>query len=177
MASAEAAVDKAVELGIADRHRIGVGGHSYGAFMTANLLANSRLFRAGIARSGAYNRTLTPFGFQAERRTFWEVPEIYGKMSPFFFANKINEPILLIHGEADDNSGTFPIQSERLYMALKGHGATVRYVTLPYEAHGYTGRESVLHTLAEMVNWLDRNVKNAEAKAPAAAGSTSASAR
>ena len=139
VASAEAAVNKVVEMGVADRDRIGVGGHSYGAFMTANLLAHSDLFRAGIARSGAYNRTLTPFGFQSERRTFWEVPEIYAKMSPFWYANKINEPILLIHGEADDNSGTFPIQSERFYMALKGHGATVRYVTLHYEAHGYTG--------------------------------------
>lgn len=169
VASAEAAVNKVVEMGVADHDRIGVGGHSYGAFMTANLLAHSDLFRAGIARSGAYNRTLTPFGFQAERRTFWEVPEIYGKMSPFFHANKINEPILLIHGEADDNSGTFPIQSERLYMALKGHGATVRYVTLPYEPHGYIGRESVLHTLAEMINWMDKYVKHDGPKDSAAA--------
>jgi dipeptidyl aminopeptidase/acylaminoacyl peptidase len=161
VASAEAAVNKVVEMGVADRDRIGVGGHSYGAFMTANLLAHSDLFRAGIARSGAYNRTLTPFGFQSERRTFWEIPDIYGKMSPFYHANKINEPILLIHGEADDNSGTFPIQSERLYMALKGHGATVRYVTLPYEAHGYAARESVFHTLTEMINWADKYVKNA----------------
>ncbi len=161
VASAEAAVNKVVEMGVADRDRIGVGGHSYGAFMTANLLAHSDLFRAGIARSGAYNRTLTPFGFQAERRTFWEVPDVYAKMSPFWYANKINEPILLTHGEADDNSGTFPIQSERLYMALKGHGATVRYVTLPYEAHGYSARESVFHTLAEMINWMDKYVKNA----------------
>jgi dipeptidyl aminopeptidase/acylaminoacyl peptidase len=161
VASAEAAVDKAVEMGIADRHRIGVGGHSYGAFMTANLLAHSDLFAAGIARSGEYNRSLTPFGFQAETRTFWEIPQIYERMSPFWFANKINEPILLIHGEADDNSGTFPIQSERLYMALKGHGATVRYVTLPNEAHGYSARESNFHTIAEMVNWLDKYVKNA----------------
>jgi dipeptidyl aminopeptidase/acylaminoacyl peptidase len=159
--SAQAAVDKAVDMGIADRDRIGVGGHSYGAFMTANLLAHSDMFRAGIARSGAYNRTLTPFGFQNERRTFWEVPEVYSRMSPFFYADKINEPILLIHGEMDDNSGTFPIQSERLFMALKGHGATVRYVTLPYEAHGYAARESILHTSAEMLNWLDKWVKNA----------------
>lgn len=161
VASAEAAVNKVVEMGVADRDRIGVGGHSYGAFMTANLLAHCDLFRAGIARSGAYNRSLTPFGFQSERRTFWEIPDIYAKMSPFWYANKINEPILLIHGEADDNSGTFPIQSERFYMALKGHGATVRYVTLPYEAHAYTARESVFHTLAEMVNWMDKYVKNA----------------
>ena len=164
VASAEAAIDKAVELGIAERDRIGVGGHSYGAFMTANLLAHSDLFAAGVARSGAYNRTLTPFGFQAETRTFWEIPEIYAKMSPFWNAHKINEPILLIHGEADDNSGTFPIQSERLYMALKGHGATVRYVTLPHEAHGYAARESNLHVLAETIEWLDKYVKNATAR-------------
>jgi len=160
VASAQAAVDKAVELGVADRNRIGVGGHSYGAFMTANLLAHSDIFAAGIARSGAYNRSLTPFGFQNESRTYWEVPDIYGKMSPFNYAHKINEPILLIHGEADDNSGTFPIQSERLYMALKGHGATVRYVTLPNEAHGYAARESNLHVVAETLNWLDKYVKN-----------------
>jgi dipeptidyl aminopeptidase/acylaminoacyl peptidase len=164
VASAQAAVDKAVEMGVADRTRIGVGGHSYGAFMTANLLAHSDIFAAGIARSGAYNRSLTPFGFQNESRTYWEVPEIYSKMSPFNVANKINEPILLVHGEADDNSGTFPIQSERLYMALKGHGATVRYVTLPYEAHGYAARESVLHTVSEMVDWLDKYVKNRPAR-------------
>jgi len=162
VASAQAAIDKVVEMGVADRNRIGVGGHSYGAFMTANLLAHSRLFKAGIARSGAYNRTLTPFGFQAERRTFWEVPQVYGTMSPFFYADKVKDPILLIHGEADNNSGTFPIQSERFYMALKGHGATVRYVTLPNESHGYAGRESVLHTLHEMVSWFDKWVKGAK---------------
>lgn len=171
VASAEAAVNKVVEMGVADRDRIGVGGHSYGAFMTANLLAHSNLFRAGIARSGAYNRTLTPFGFQSERRTFWEVPDIYGKMSPFFYADKIKAPILMIHGEADDNSGTFPIQSERFYMALKGHGATVRYITLPFEAHAYTARESVFHTLAEMINWMDKYVKNAGPRDAAAAHS------
>jgi dipeptidyl aminopeptidase/acylaminoacyl peptidase len=159
VASAQAAVDRAVSLGVTDRNRVVVGGHSYGGFMTANLLAHSDIFRAGLARSGAYNRTLTPFGFQNEQRTFWEVPQIYAAMSPFYFANKINEPILLIHGEADDNSGTFPIQSERLYMALKGHGATVRYVTLPYEAHGYAARESVLHTVAEMLNWSNEWTK------------------
>jgi dipeptidyl aminopeptidase/acylaminoacyl peptidase len=164
VSSAEAAIDKAVEMGIADRNRVGVGGHSYGAFMTANLLAHSNLFAAGVARSGAYNRSLTPFGFQAETRTFWEVPDIYQKMSPFWHAHKINEPILLIHGEADNNSGTFPIQSERLYMALKGHGATVRYVTLPNEAHGYSARESNLHVVAETISWLDKYVKNATRK-------------
>jgi dipeptidyl aminopeptidase/acylaminoacyl peptidase len=162
VASAEAAVDKAVDLGIADRSRIAVGGHSYGAFMTANLLAHTDLFVAGIARSGAYNRSLTPFGFQAETRTFWEVPDVYAKMSPFWYANTIKEPILLIHGEADDNTGTFPIQSERFYMALKGHGATARYVTLPHEAHGYQARESNMHVVAETVNWLDYYVKSLE---------------
>ena len=161
VASAEAAIDKVVEMGIGDRDRIGVGGHSYGAFMTANLLAHSRLFRAGFAESGAYNRSLTPFGFQSERRTFWEVPDLYAKMSPFWFANEVKDPILLMHGEADDNSGTFPIQSERFYMALKGQGATVRYVTLPFEAHGYAGRETLLHILAERINWFDKYVKNA----------------
>jgi dipeptidyl aminopeptidase/acylaminoacyl peptidase len=165
VSSAQAAVDALVAEGVGDRDRMGIGGHSYGAFMTANLLAHSDLFRAGIARSGAYNRTLTPFGFQAETRSFWEVPQIYARMSPFWYANKINEPILLTHGEMDNNSGTFPIQSERLYMALKGFGATVRYVTLPYEAHGYAARESVLHTVAEMLNWADRYVKNAPPRA------------
>ena len=164
VSSAQAAADKAVELGIADRHRIGVGGHSYGAFMTANLLAHSDIFAAGVARSGAYNRTLTPFGFQAETRTYWEIPEVYLKMSPFNYAHRINEPILLIHGEADNNSGTFPIQSERLYMALKGHGATVRYVTLPAESHGYAAKESNMHVVAETINWLDKYVKNAGTK-------------
>ncbi|HJT16071.1 MAG TPA: prolyl oligopeptidase family serine peptidase [Thermoanaerobaculia bacterium] len=161
VASAQAAVDKVVEMGVGDRDRIGIGGHSYGAFMTANLLAHSRLFRAGFAESGAYNRTLTPFGFQSERRTFWEVPTVYETMSPFFYANQIKDPILLMHGEVDDNSGTFPIQSERLYMALKGHGATVRYITLPDEAHGYAGRETLLDILAERINWFDKYVKNA----------------
>ena len=160
VASAKAAIDKAAEMGVTDRNRVGVGGHSYGAFMTANLLAHSDLFKAGIARSGAYNRTLTPFGFQSERRTFWEAPDMYMKVSPFRFANKIKNPILLIHGEADDNSGTFPIQSERMYAALKGNGATVRYVTLPYEAHGYIGLESVEHVQWEMIHWFDKYVKN-----------------
>jgi dipeptidyl aminopeptidase/acylaminoacyl peptidase len=162
VASARAAVDELVEMGVADRERIGVGGHSYGAFMTANLLAHSDLFAAGIARSGAYNRTLTPFGFQNERRTFWEAPEIYFEMSPFMHADRIDEPILLVHGMADNNSGTFPIQSERLYHALKGHGGTVRYVQLPFESHGYRARESVLTVLAEMLEWFDTYVKQSK---------------
>jgi dipeptidyl aminopeptidase/acylaminoacyl peptidase len=155
VASARAAINKAVELGVTDRGRVGVGGHSYGAFMTANLLSHCDLFRAGIARSGAYNRTLTPFGFQSERRMIWEAPETYIRMSPFMFAHKINTPMLLIHGEADNNSGTFPVQSERYYHALKGNGKTVRYVVLPLEAHGYAARESVEHTLWEMITWFD----------------------
>ncbi|MGC2695094.1 MAG: prolyl oligopeptidase family serine peptidase [Candidatus Angelobacter sp.] len=162
VASAKAAIDKAVEMGVTDPERVGVGGHSYGAFMTANLLAHSDLFRAGVARSGAYNRTLTPFGFQSERRTLWEAPEMYIKVSPFMQADKIKHPILLIHGMADDNSGTFPIQSERMYQAIKGNGGIVRYVQLPYEAHGYIGRESTEHTLWEMVTWFDKWVKNAQ---------------
>jgi len=157
--NAEAAVNKIVDLGIGDRNRIGIGGHSYGAFMTANLLAHSDLFKAGIARSGAYNRTLTPFGFQNEQRSFWEAPEVYLAMSPFANAHKINEPVLLIHGEADNNSGTFPIQSERLFSAIKGNGGVARLVMLPYESHGYAAKESVLHMLYEMDQWLEKNVK------------------
>lgn len=159
---AKAAVDELVRRGVGDRNRMAIAGHSYGAFMTANLLAHSNLFRAGIARSGAYNRTLTPFGFQSEERTYWQAPEVYTTMSPFMNATKIKAPLLLIHGVDDDNSGTFPIQSERLYAALAGLGGTVRLVMLPKEAHGYRGRESVMHMLWEMDSWLDRYVKNAK---------------
>ncbi|MEO5911405.1 MAG: prolyl oligopeptidase family serine peptidase [Pelobium sp.] len=162
--NAAAAIDKIVNMGVADPERIAIGGHSYGAFMTANLLANTKLFAAGIARSGAYNRTLTPFGFQAEERTYWQAPEIYFKMSPFSYANKITTPLLLIHGEADDNSGTFPIQSERFYNALKGFGATTRLVYLPAEAHSYRAKESILHMLWEMNTWLDTYVKKLPVK-------------
>jgi dipeptidyl aminopeptidase/acylaminoacyl peptidase len=158
--SAKAAIDKVDAMGYIDPKRVGVGGHSYGAFMTANLLAHCDLFATGVARSGAYNRTLTPFGFQNERRTLWEAPEIYFKVSPFMHAHKINEPILLIHGEIDNNSGTFPIQSRRLFHALKGHGATVRLVFLPHESHGYRAKESILHVLAEQIEWFDKYVKN-----------------
>jgi dipeptidyl aminopeptidase/acylaminoacyl peptidase len=157
--NAEAAVDAVAKLGVGDRNRMAVGGHSYGAFMTANLLAHTDLFRAGIARSGAYNRTLTPFGFQAEQRTYWQATPTYTEMSPFTYADRIKEPILLIHGGADDNSGTFPIQSERMYAALKGNGATVRYVVLPNEPHGYRAIESTEETLWQMTDWLNRYVK------------------
>ena len=170
VASAKAAVDEGVRLGVVDAKRVGVMGHSYGAFMTANLLAHSDLFKAGIARSGAYNRTLTPFGFQREERTYWEAPEVYHQMSPFSHANKIKTPILLIHGEADNNSGTFPLQTERFYNALKGHGATVRYVVLPFESHGYAARESVMHMLWEMDGWLNKYVKNPGAPATTSGG-------
>ncbi len=160
VANAKAAIDKLDQMGVGDPKRVAVGGHSYGAFMTANLLAHCDLFAAGIARSGAYNRTLTPFGFQSERRTLWEAKDTYINMSPFMFADKIKTPILMIHGEMDDNSGTFPIQSERLFAALKGFGATARYITLPYERHGYSARESVLTVLAEMIEWCDKYVKD-----------------
>jgi dipeptidyl aminopeptidase/acylaminoacyl peptidase len=154
-----AAIDKLVSMGVSDRNKFAIGGHSYGAFMTANVLAHSNLFKAGIARSGAYNRTLTPFGFQNEDRTFWQAPQLYLDMSPFAHANKIKTPILLTHGEMDDNTGTFPINSERLYAAIKGHGGTVRFVYLPYEAHGYRGKENVLHLLYEQGRWLDKYLK------------------
>lgn len=157
--SAQAAVDYLVERGVCDRPKIAIGGHSYGAFTTANLLAHTDLFCAGIARSGAYNRSLTPFGFQGEQRNFWDAGDTYLKMSPFFVADKINHPLLLIHGAEDNNSGTYPIQTERLYEAMKGLGGTVRYVSLPYEEHGYRSREAVGHVLWEMVRWLDTYVK------------------
>ena len=155
-AAAAAHIGAVAEMGIADPQRVAVGGHSYGAFMTANLLAHTDLFAAGIARSGAYNRSLTPFGFQTERRNFWEATEVYDRVSPFRYADKIAAPMLLIHGERDANSGTFPIQSERLFQAIQGTGGIARLVILPYESHGYVARESVLHTLAEQFGWLER---------------------
>jgi dipeptidyl aminopeptidase/acylaminoacyl peptidase len=160
--NAEAAINKLVDMGVGDRNRMAVGGHSYGAFMTANLLAHTKLFKAGIARSGAYNRTLTPFGFQNEDRTYWQAPQLYYEMSPFSYADKIKTPILLIHGEADDNTGTYPINSERLFAAIKGNGGTVRFVFLPYEAHSYRGKENLLHMLWEQHEWLKKYVKEAK---------------
>ena len=165
-ANAKAIVDQAVTLGVTQRDKVVVGGHSYGAFMTANLLAHTDVFRAGIARSGAYNRTLTPFGFQAERRTLWEAPVSYLKLSPFLVADKIKAPILLIHGESDDNPGTFPLQSQRMYQALAGTGGSVRFVALPHEGHGYTARESQGHVLWEMSDWMRRQVGQGAAPAP-----------
>lgn len=162
VANAKAAIDAVDKLGYIDRDRVAVGGHSYGAFMTANLLSHSDLFAAGIARSGAYNRTLTPFGFQSEERSYWEAPEVYYNMSPFMHADKMKTPLLLIHGEADNNSGTYPLQSERYFNALKGLGAPVRLVMLPKESHGYSARESVLHVIWEQDQWLEKYVKNKE---------------
>jgi len=161
VASAQAAVEKLVSLGVADPKRIGVGGHSYGAFMTANLLAHSDLFRTGIARSGADNRSLTPFGFQNDNWSYWETEPLYSQMTPFNDADRIKEPLLMIHGMADDNTGTFPLQSERISAALKGIGTQARLVVLPAEAHGYRARESIGHTLFEMTSWMDRYVKGA----------------
>ncbi|CAA3008284.1 probable glutamyl endopeptidase, chloroplastic isoform X1 [Olea europaea subsp. europaea] len=155
--SAEAAVEEVIGRGVAHRSKIAIGGHSYGAFMTANLLAHApHLFCCGIARSGAYNRTLTPFGFQNEDRTLWEATSTYVEMSPFMSANKIKKPILLIHGEEDNNSGTLTMQSDRFFNALKGHGALCRLVILPFESHGYAARESVLHVLWETDRWLQK---------------------
>lgn len=158
--NAKAAIDAVDKMGYIDRNRVGVGGHSYGAFMVANLLSHSDLFAAGIARSGAYNRTLTPFGFQSEERSYWDSPETYNTMSPFMHADKMKTPLLLIHGEADNNSGTYPLQSERYFNALKGLGATARLVLLPKESHGYSAKESILHMLWEQDQWLDKYVKN-----------------
>ncbi len=160
VANGRAAIDAVDKLGYIDRNRVGVAGHSYGAFMTANLLSHSDDFAAGIARSGAYNRTLTPFGFQAEERNYWEAPEIYYNMSPFMHADTMNQPLLLIHGEADNNSGTYPLQTERYFNALKGLGATARMVMLPKESHGYRAKESILHVIWEQHEWLEKYVKN-----------------
>jgi dipeptidyl aminopeptidase/acylaminoacyl peptidase len=154
--AARAHIRALADAGIIDPARVAVGGHSYGAFMTANLLAHTDLFAAGIARSGAYNRSLTPFGFQTERRNFWEATAVYDRVSPFRYADKISAPLLLIHGERDANSGTFPIQSERLFQAIQGTGGTARLVILPDENHAYVARESVLHMLAEQISWLER---------------------
>jgi len=162
VANGKAAIDAVDEMGYIDRDKVAVGGHSYGAFMTANLLSHSNLFAAGIARSGAYNRTLTPFGFQSEERSYWEAPEIYYEMSPFMHADKMKTPLLLIHGAADNNSGTYTMQSERYFNALKGLGATVRLVLLPKESHGYAARESVLHLLWEQDQWLEKYLKDTE---------------
>lgn len=159
--NAKAAIDAVDELGYIDRKRVAVGGHSYGAFMVANLLSHSDIFAAGIARSGAYNRTLTPFGFQSEERSYWDSPETYNNMSPFMHAEKMKTPLLLIHGEADNNSGTYPMQSERYFNALKGLGATARLVILPKESHGYSAKESILHMLWEQDQWLEKYVKSA----------------
>ncbi|GAB3748131.1 S9 family peptidase [Lysobacter olei] len=161
VANAEAAVDELVRRGVGDRNRMAIGGHSYGAFMTANLLAHTRLYKAGIARSGAYNRTLTPFGFQAEERNYWQAKDVYRSMSPFNYAEQIKDALLIIHGEQDNNSGTFPIQSERMFAAVKGMGGTARLVMLPNESHGYRARESILHMLAESDAWLEKYVKAA----------------
>lgn len=160
VASGRAAIDYLDSLGFIDRKKVVVSGHSYGAFMTANLLAHSNDYAAGIARSGAYNRSLTPFGFQSERRSFWDAPEMYMKVSPFAYADKIKTPLLMIHGQADNNPGTFPIQSERLFDAIKGNGGTARLVLLPLESHGYSGRESILHVLAEMIDWSNKYTRD-----------------
>jgi dipeptidyl aminopeptidase/acylaminoacyl peptidase len=157
--NARAAIDKLAAMGVGDSTRVGVGGHSYGAFMTAHLLSHTNWFKGGIARSGAYNRTLTPFSFQNEDRTYWQAPQLYFDMSPFSYAQKIKTPILLVHGDTDDNTGTYPIQSERMFQALKGNGGNVRYVSLPYEAHGYRGKENILHLLWEEHMWLEKYVK------------------
>ncbi|WP_294200276.1 prolyl oligopeptidase family serine peptidase [uncultured Chryseobacterium sp.] len=159
VANAEAAINAVDQLGYIDRKKVAVGGHSYGAFMTANLLTHSKLFACGIARSGAYNRTLTPFGFQSEQRNYWDVPEIYNTMSPFMNADKMKTPLLLIHGDADNNPGTFTLQTERYFQALKNLGAPVKMVLLPKEAHGYAAKENILHLLWEQDQFLEKCLK------------------
>ncbi|MBS1208155.1 MAG: hypothetical protein H6R19_553 [Proteobacteria bacterium] len=161
VADAKAAVDEAVKLGVVDPERIGVTGHSHGALMTANLIAHTRLFRAGVATSGSFNKTLTPFGFQSERRSLWEAPEVYQKVSPFFYADKFQAPLLIVHGADDANPGTTPLQATKLFEAIRGNGGTARLVMLPHEPHWYTARESNEQLIYEMVRWFDKYVKNA----------------
>jgi dipeptidyl aminopeptidase/acylaminoacyl peptidase len=162
VADAKAAVDEAVRLGVADPDRIGVTGHSHGALMTANLVAHSDLFRAGVATSGSYNKTLTAFGFQSERRSVWEASDVYLKVSPFFFADKLKTPLLIVHGAEDANPGTTPLQANMLYEAIRGNGGTVRLVMLPHEPHWYTAMESNEELVYEMLAWFDKYVKNAK---------------
>jgi dipeptidyl aminopeptidase/acylaminoacyl peptidase len=157
---AEAAINAVDSLGYINRKKVAIGGHSYGAFMTANLLTHSNLFACGIARSGAYNRTLTPFGFQSEQRNYWDVPTVYNEMSPFMNAEKMKTPLLLVHGDADNNPGTFTLQSERYFQALKGLGAPVRLVLLPKESHGYAAKENIFHLLWEQDQFLEKYLKN-----------------
>jgi dipeptidyl aminopeptidase/acylaminoacyl peptidase len=157
VSNAEAAIDALDQQGVVDRNRVAIGGHSYGAFMTANLLAHSQLFCAGIARSGAYNRSLTPFGFQSERRTFWEAKDFYMMVSPFAEADKIKTPLLLIHGKNDNNPGTSPMQTERMFQAIRGVGGTARLVMLPYESHAYRAGANVELVQSESLDWLNRN--------------------
>jgi dipeptidyl aminopeptidase/acylaminoacyl peptidase len=159
LANARAAIDAVDALGYIDRRRVAIGGHSYGAFMVANLLTHTDWFAAGIARSGAYNRTLTPFGFQREERTYWQAPEVYERMSPFLHAGRMKTPLLLIHGQDDGNAGTHTMQSERYFDALKALGAPARRGLLPRESHAYRARESVLHVLWEQDQWLERHVR------------------
>jgi len=160
VANGKAAIDAVEAMGYIDRSKVAVGGHSYGAFMTANLLTHSDLFACGIARSGAYNRTMTPFGFQSEQRNFWDAHDIYNNMSPFYTADKMKKPILLVHGEADNNPGTFTLQTERYFQAIKGLGGNARMVLLPKESHGYVAKENILHLLWEQEQFLDKYLKN-----------------
>lgn len=176
VANARAAVDEAVRLGVTDPNRVGVTGHSHGALMTANLLAHSNLFKAGAATSGSYNKSLTPFGFQNERRSVWEAPDVYTKASTFFYADKLKTPLLIVHGGDDANPGTTPLQSTKLYEAIRGNGGTTRLVMLPYEPHWYAARESNEQLIYEMLRWFDKYVKEAPAAATAAAAGTAAGA-
>ncbi|OYU84547.1 MAG: S9 family peptidase [Flavobacterium sp. BFFFF2] len=159
ISNAEAAIAAVDQRGYIDPKRVAIGGHSYGAFMTANLLTHTKLFACGIARSGAYNRTLTPFGFQGEQRNYWDAPKLYNDMSPFMHADLMKTPMLLIHGIADNNPGTFTLQTERYFQALKNLGAPVRMVLLPKESHGYLAKENIFHVLWEQEQFLDKYLK------------------
>lgn len=157
-----AAIRKVDALGYVDVDRLGHGGHSYGAFATANILARTPFFKAGIAGDGAYNRTLTPMAFQSERRFIWEAQDVYLEMSPFFQADHLDTPLLMYHGGEDNNTGTFLIQSERMIQALTGLGKTAVLYIYPFESHGPRCLETYQDMWARWLSWFNVYVKQAE---------------
>jgi dipeptidyl aminopeptidase/acylaminoacyl peptidase len=156
-----AVIDELDRQGIIDRRRLGLGGHSYGAFGTVNAMVHTPFFKAGIAGDGNYNRTLTPNSFQSERRDLWEARETYLAMSPILYADRLTGALLLYHGIEDQNVGTDPINSVRLFHALQGMGKTVALYMYPYEDHGPATRETLLDLWGRWTAWLDLYVKNA----------------
>lgn len=157
-----AVINAVVDAGYLDRERIGLWGHSYGAFSTVNAMVNTKWFKAGIAGDGMYNRSLTPFGFQRESRDFWQAQDVYLNMSPFFKADKLSGALLMYHQTEDQNVGTALISSIRMQHALQGLGKTSALFMYPYEDHGPATRETDLDQWARFIAWFDIYVKNAK---------------